>query len=385
MHILEIPSFFTPYGGEFCLEQAKALQFQGDEVRILSNVQISIKKNFRQFLTLPFNRWTEEIDGISLYRSYQRGIPKVIYPNVRRWLSIVLSMFDNYVDKCGKPDIIHAHCCKWAGYAAMLIHERYAIPYVITEHLPKMNYDIEFKGYQKVWQIPLLKKAYETADHVITVSDEWVDDLSCYFGKEYRHTTLPNIIDTHFFAYCDRQPLSERNFRYCCLANNESRKGYDILIPAFRQMRNHRIELHIAGKNTDSLRRMVQASALDAKIIIHGELDKKDVRTLLYQCDALVLSSSSEVQPLSIMEALSTGIPYISTEAVPHNLRFADSCIIVPIDDIASLSSAMDQMIERYPEIDKYHLSNLAYHTFSPSIIGKQLHELFQFYVNISK
>ena len=26
MHILEIPSFFTPYGGEFCLEQAKVLK-----------------------------------------------------------------------------------------------------------------------------------------------------------------------------------------------------------------------------------------------------------------------------------------------------------------------------------------------------------------------
>ena len=382
MHILEIPSFFTPYGGEFCLEQAKALKVQGDEVRILSNVQISIKKNFRQFLTLPFNRWTEEIDGISVYRSYQRGIPKVIYPNVRRWLSIVLSMFDNYVDKYGKPDIIHAHCCKWAGYASMLIHKRYTIPYVITEHLPKMNYDIEFNSHKGVWQIPLLKKAYETADHVITVSDEWADDLSCYFGKDYRHTTLSNIIDTHFFAYCDRQPLSERNFRYCCLANNESRKGYDILIPAFRQMKKHKVELHLAGRNTDNLRKMVQSLAPDAKIIIHGELDKKGVRTLLYQCDALVLSSRSEVQPLSIMEALSTGIPYISTEAIPHHLRFADSCIIVPIDDISLLSSAMDQMIERYSEIDKHHLADLACRTFSPFSIGKQLHDLFQVYVN---
>jgi hypothetical protein len=40
MHILEIPSFFTPYGGEFCLDQAKALKAVGHEVRILSNVQL---------------------------------------------------------------------------------------------------------------------------------------------------------------------------------------------------------------------------------------------------------------------------------------------------------------------------------------------------------
>ena len=41
MHILEIPSFFTPYGGEFCLDQAKALKAVGHEVRILSNVQLA--------------------------------------------------------------------------------------------------------------------------------------------------------------------------------------------------------------------------------------------------------------------------------------------------------------------------------------------------------
>ena len=40
MHILEIPSFFPPYGGEFCLEQARALQALGHEVRTLKRIRI---------------------------------------------------------------------------------------------------------------------------------------------------------------------------------------------------------------------------------------------------------------------------------------------------------------------------------------------------------
>ena len=48
MHILEIPSFFPPYGGEFCLEQARALQALGHEVRVLSNVQLSIKRSISE-------------------------------------------------------------------------------------------------------------------------------------------------------------------------------------------------------------------------------------------------------------------------------------------------------------------------------------------------
>ena len=150
MHILEIPSFFTPYGGEFCLEQAKALKAQGNEVRILSNVQLSIKKSFKYFLFSPYARFTENIEGIVVYRSYQHGVPKLIHFNVNRWVSIVRSMFKQYVDRYGKPNILHAHCCKWAGYAAMLISNEYGIPYVITEHLSSMLYEKEFGKSDKI-------------------------------------------------------------------------------------------------------------------------------------------------------------------------------------------------------------------------------------------
>ena len=227
MHILEIPSFFTPYGGEFCLEQAKALQAQGNEVRILSNVQLSIKKSIKEYLCLPCSRFTENIDGIRVYRSYQHCFPHVIKPNVMRWISIVQSMFKDYVKQYGKPDILHAHCCKWAGYAAMLISKEYDIPYVITEHLSSMLYEKEFgKAPSSAWQIPLLKQAYEQANMVITVSDELVDDIACYFGKDYNNYTISNIIDTSFFTYKKRESLVDRPFRFCCIANNEYRKKY---------------------------------------------------------------------------------------------------------------------------------------------------------------
>ena len=62
MHILEIPSFFSPYGGEFCLDQARALKAVGHEVRILSNVQLGITTGLRDFLFLPYRRYEHERD-----------------------------------------------------------------------------------------------------------------------------------------------------------------------------------------------------------------------------------------------------------------------------------------------------------------------------------
>ena len=98
MHSLEIPSFFTPYGGEFCLDQAKALKAQGHEVRILSNVQLGVTIGLKGFLSLPFRRYEHQRDGITVCQSFQRGIPMTVRWNVRRWVQIVCDMFDDYTD-----------------------------------------------------------------------------------------------------------------------------------------------------------------------------------------------------------------------------------------------------------------------------------------------
>ena len=69
MHILEIPSFFPPYGGLFCLDQAKALKALGHEVRILSNVQLGISVGLKDYLSLPYCQYEHELDGVNVLQS----------------------------------------------------------------------------------------------------------------------------------------------------------------------------------------------------------------------------------------------------------------------------------------------------------------------------
>ena len=376
MHILEIPSFFTPYGGEFCLDQARALKAVGHEVRILSNVQLGVTIGLKGYLCLPYRRYEHQRDGITVCQSFQRGVPMVIRWNVRRWVRIVCSMFEDYVNKYGVPDVLHAHCSKWAGYAAMQISRKYHIPYVITEHLSRLVFEKEFgPAPSDAWQIPLLKEAYEKANLVIPVSEELVENIACYFGKNYRWQAVSNTIDTDFFHYQARKPLDGRPFRFCCLANNWPMKGYDILIPAFRQLRElgKNVELHIAGRGTDSAE---FRSSLSDGMITHGLINKEAVRELLYQSDALVLASRSEVQPLSLLEAMSTGIPVISTECVPQSLRIEGGSTIVPIDDVRALAEAMSDVTNNSP-VDGQWLSQEVKRMASPEVIGRKLEQLF--------
>ena len=376
MHILEIPSFFTPYGGEFCLDQAKALKTQDHEVRILSNVQLGVTIGLKGFLSLPFRRYEHQRDGITVCQSFQRGIPLTVRWNVRRWVQIVCDMFDNYTNKYGRPDILHAHCSKWGGYAAMLISRKYKIPYVITEHLSQLVFEKEFgPAPSRAWQIPLLREAYENANLVIPVSEELVDNISCYFGKDYRWQPVSNTIDVDYFYYQPRRPLNGRPFRFCCLANFWPLKGYDVLLPAFRQLREAGldVELHIAGRGTDSEACKVM---LSEGVISHGLISRDAVRMLLYQSDTLVLASRSEVQPLSLLEAMSTGIPVVATECVPQSLRIEGGCTIVPVDDVLALSDAMRRVMEQ-KDFDGVAVSEAVRQLASPEVIGRQLTTLF--------
>ena len=375
MHILEIPSFFTPYGGEFCLEQAKALKALGHEVRILSCVQLGATIGLKDYLCLPYRRYEHLRDEVTICQSFQRGLPKMVRHNVKRWVGIVYSMFCDYVKKYGKPDILHAHCAKWAGYAAMRLGKAYGVPYVITEHLPSMILEDEFgKAPSTAWQIPLLKQAYEQAAMVLPVSEELVEDIACYFGKGYRWQYLSNVVDTDFFHYQPRPSREGRSFRFCCVADNSYRKGYDRLIPAFEQLRGSgaNAELKIAGRGTDTAKFRTQ---LSEGMVSYGWVDRVAVRELLYESDALVLASRSEVQPLVLLEAMSTGIPVISTECVPQNLRIDNGCVIVPIDDIDALSAAMRQVMEL--DADGKAISESIWHLASPEVVGRKLERLF--------
>ena len=376
MHILEIPSFFTPYGGEFCLDQAKALKAVGHEVRILSNVQLGFSIGGKDYFVLPSCRYEHEQDGITVCQSFQRGVPKAIRWNMKRWVAIVCDMFDDYVARYGKPDILHAHCAKWAGYAAMRISRKYGIPYVISEHLSKLVFEKEFgPAPSDTWQIPLLKACYREAKMVVPVSEELVDNIACYFGKDYRWQAISNTIDTDFFHYQPRSPREGRAFRFCCLANYWPLKGYDVLIPAFQQLQKSGVnaELHIAGRGTDSAECL---SKLSDGIKSHGLIDKEAVRALLYQSDALVLASRSEVQPLVLLEAMSTGIPVIATDCIPQSLRIEGGCTIVPVDETATLAEAMKSVVQE-TSFDGKAVSEKVRKQASQEVIGRQLSALF--------
>ena len=134
------------------------------------------------------------------------------------------------------------------------------------------------------------------------------------------------------------------------------------------------VELHIAGQGTD-LRPMQELFAHKNNVHLHGHLNKHGVRDLLWQCDALVLPSRSEAQPLVVLEALSTGIPVVSTECLPASLRIPGATLIAPIGDAKALAEKMQEVMHIEPSPD---FSEAVRRIASPEVVAQQLTEIFQ-------
>lgn len=104
------------------------------------------------------------------------------------------------------------------------------------------------------------------------------------------------------------------------------RKGIKDLIHAFAQSENKNARLLVAGNgDVDSLVMLCSELGISEKVEFLGWINKEQKLDLLARTDVVVLPSYAEGLPMSILEAMSVGLPVITTpvgaveDAITHN------------------------------------------------------------------
>ena len=129
-------------------------------------------------------------------------------------------------------------------------------------------------------------------------------------------------------------------------------KRQDILIRAFGKFhkRYPHIKLFIYGDGEDKakIERIVKTSGLQYSVILAGVTDKPE--DIIRNAKFFVLSSAFEGIPNALIEAMSTGIPCISTDCSPGgaSLLIVDGVngSLVPVNDAEALYSGMCRFME---------------------------------------
>lgn len=198
------------------------------------------------------------------------------------------------------PDLIHCHLARATKFGG-LIGKFLSVPVISKTH----NL-VNPKYYRNTTRI------------VVTTEAQMVHMLRHGFERE-QLVKIPNFlgIDNKITEQFKAQnKIKHDDFVIKTLGRFVKKKGFDNLVNAVIDLRDKgvRVSLHIAGSGPEeaSLLKLINGSGHSDEIQLHRWVD--DVSSFLSDADLFVLPSLDEPFGLVILDAMSTGVPILSTK-----------------------------------------------------------------------
>lgn len=162
---------------------------------------------------------------------------------------------------------------------------------------------------------------------------------------------VPNIVDLARFEPRLWQPPSAAP-RLLVARNLE--KIYDIptALRAFAQLcgRWPQARLTVAGSGPEgpALQALAAELGVAEATVFVGRVDNADMPRLYAQADLMLNPTTADNMPISVLEALASGVPVVSTNAggVPDIVVNGETAMLVPVGDAAAMAAAAAAVLE---------------------------------------
>ena len=364
-----IPFDKDPQWGCFERDQALALHKAGHKVVVLS-VDSRVKVKNRKLGISHKN-----IEGVDLYNLY--WFPNVIFrPIIYRVMLFLISWQLDYLYKKivkihGAPDVIYSHYLL-NSYAALNLKKKYNLPVVAIEHWSEVNKDI-LKPYVQY----LGNSVYSTVDKVISVSDSLKSMIYKHFNVD--SLVVHNLVGEGF-GY--KLPSYHTSFNFVTVGSLFHIKGYDILIEAFAKIahdNNFKLTIVGDGNQRTLLQQLIVKHNLQSKVLLVGRKSRPEVADILANSDVYVSSSRNENFSVSVLEALSVGLPVVATicGGIKECINESNG-LLVPTEDVNALSSAMLKITQNISNYNRESIAQDFENRFSTKTIVNNLVSIFE-------
>lgn len=279
------------------------------------------------------------------------GIQKIVFFGIAL-CKLVLKLLSTEVD------ILHIHVAERASTfrksIVTLIVLIWRKPVILHAHGPEFRlFYSKLPQFLKEW----ISWVFRRSDRFIVLSESWknyyINDVGL---KPEQVVVLPN--PAKLPAQVPHRPNSDIvNFVF--LGRIGQRKGSFDLIEAYANLPaeyKNRARLILAGDgDVMQAQSLITTLNLSNYITVSSWLDSEQRDALLAKADVFVLPSYNEGLPMSILEAMSWGLPIITTPVggIPELVTHSKNGLLVNPGDIQQLSEAMKSLIEN----DKLRLS----------------------------
>lgn len=260
-----------------------------------------------------------------------------------------LALSSKLVDmvKLHSIDVLHVHYAiphAYAGYMAkqMLAEEGINIPMITTLH----GTDITLVGNHPFYK-PAVTFSINKSDYVTSVSESLRDDTYRLFDIKKEIQVIPNFIEITKDAIdetspCHRSLMATEDEKIIThISNFRKVKRIDDVIKIFFEIQKtipSKLMMVGEGPEKEGAERLCEELGILSKVIFFG--NSNEIDKILCYSDLFLLPSETESFGLAALEAMSCGVPVISSNSggLPEVNRDGITGYLSNVGDIESMS-----------------------------------------------
>ena len=327
MKVLILNYEFPPLGGgaananKHILEQMRTTE--GLEIDLVtSSKEEYVEKELSEDISIyrldvgkeDIHHWTQ----LEIIRYFFEGL----------WKTRELSKENDY-------DLIHA----WFGFPSGLMALLLRKPYLVSlrgSDVP--GYNKRF-SVQYVFLKPVIKRVWKKAEKVIAnskglknLAEETLDP-----GID----VIPNGVDTERFHPSGNSKNDSEKLELICVARLTQRKRVRDILEAVQDLEYVNLTLIGEGEEEDRLKKMAQDLEIEERTCFKGYVPHDEITRFYRDSDIFVMPSLNEGMSNTVLEAMASGLPVITTQTGGTEELVDDNGIIVPKKDPEAVRDAI--------------------------------------------
>jgi rhamnosyl/mannosyltransferase len=221
------------------------------------------------------------------------------------------------------------------------------------KYIAELHIDFEPSGPAGIllplYKQHVLKKVLQAADAVITLNQKTLQTVRDTYGYTGHAQVMNNGIDEVYFTL-ERPPLPRKppqTLRLLFVGRLSKQKNVGALLEALRRTkRQMHVDIIGEGVEREALKKTIAGHEL-SNVIFHGRLTRPEVMEFYKTCDALIMPSLYEAQPLVLLEAMAARIPIIGTKVIGVEDHIKNAGILVEPTP-AGLADGIEQYYTNY-------------------------------------
>lgn len=236
-----------------------------------------------------------------------------------------------------KPDIVHCHS-SFAGVITRLV-VRNKIPTIFTAHSWAFTDGASF--FRKIMASNIERFISKYASKIICVS-KYDKDLALRYkiAPEKKLITIYNGVERNMFTDSLKEDILVANGRLAYP------KEYLLLLDAYKKSGiNLKLQIISDGPDRSKIEERITELGLTGRVILLGNMSSREaVQEKLSKAKIFILISKHEGFPLSVLEAMSAGVPIIASSVGGIPEQIDPSCGLLVPNIIEEISNALKKM-----------------------------------------